>query len=264
MAHFFTKEKKYATINPLVEERKGFFVRILAIDTSNQTLTVAVCEEKKIIGQYTITVKRNHSLTLMQAITQLMKEVGLIPMDIDRIVVAQGPGSYTGLRIGVTTAKTLAYTLKKELVGISSLKVLAANCIGVTGPIIPVFDARRNNIYTGIYEYVDGILTTVMADRHIAMEEWLGQLKKFASVYFVGEDAEKFRLQIEAALPHAKINAISQWQIPNSATLAELGRLAEPEADIHHFLPNYLKRVEAEENWLKEHTSEVENYVEKI
>ncbi|WP_086312837.1 tRNA threonylcarbamoyl adenosine modification protein YeaZ [Enterococcus sp. 7F3_DIV0205] len=239
-------------------------MRILAIDTSNQTLTIAVCEEKKIIGQYTITVKRNHSLTLMPAITQLVKDVGLTPKDLDRIVVAQGPGSYTGLRIGVTTAKTLAYTLKKELVGVSSLKALAANCVNVKSTIIPLFDARRNNIYTGAYKYVENRLTTVIADQHIGMEEWLERLKEFDHLYFVGEDVEKFRSQIESTLPNAEICDFSQWQIPSGAALAELGRLAEPEVDIHHFLPNYLKRVEAEENWLKEHTPEVENYVEKI
>ncbi|EOL43335.1 tRNA (adenosine(37)-N6)-threonylcarbamoyltransferase complex dimerization subunit type 1 TsaB [Enterococcus caccae] len=239
-------------------------MRILAIDTSNQTLAVAVCEENKIIGQYTITVKRNHSLTLMPTITRLMKDVGLSPTDIDRIVVAQGPGSYTGLRIGVTTAKTLAYTLKKELVGISSLKTLAANCIKSKGMIIPIFDARRNNVYTGAYKYVDGVLTTIIADQHIGMDTWLEQLKEFDHVYFVGEDVEKFRVQIESTIPKAEICNIPQWQIPNASILAELGRLAEPELDIHHFLPNYLKRVEAEENWLKEHTPEVEHYVEKI
>ncbi|ALS00896.1 tRNA threonylcarbamoyladenosine biosynthesis protein TsaB [Enterococcus silesiacus] len=239
-------------------------MRILAIDTSNQTLTVAVCEEKKIIGQYTITVKRNHSLTLMSAITQLVKDVGLTPKDIDRIVVAQGPGSYTGLRIGVTTAKTLAYTLNKELVGVSSLKTLAANCTGISGLIVPLFDARRNNVYTGAYEYNEGVLTSVIADQHIAFEEWLLQLKEFNQVYFVGEDVEKFRLQITSILPNAKICTIAQWQIPNAAVLAELGRVSEPVNDIHQFLPNYLKRVEAEENWLKDHTPEVENYVEKI
>lgn len=245
-------------------KERDFFVRILAIDTSNQTLTVAICEEKKIIGQYTITVKRNHSLTLMPVITRLVKDVSLTPKDIDRIVVAQGPGSYTGLRIGVTTAKTLAYTLKKELVGVSSLKALAANCVTIKGAIVPVFDARRDNVYTGAYEYVDGVLTTIKADQHIAMEEWLEQLKEFEHLYFVGEDVEKFRVQIETALPDAKINVITQWQIPNGSTLAELGRLEEAEVDVHRFLPNYLKRVEAEENWLKEHTTEVENYVEKI
>ncbi|MEI5995457.1 tRNA threonylcarbamoyl adenosine modification protein YeaZ [Enterococcus sp. 4G2_DIV0659] len=200
----------------------------------------------------------------MPAITQVVKEVGLTPKDLDRIVVAQGPGSYTGLRIGVTTAKTLAYTLKKELVGISSLKTVAANCVGIEGMIVPIFDARRNNVYTGGYEYINGTLETVLYDRHISLDSWLEKLAEFPNVYFVGSDVENFRNQIEEALPTAEICDIPNWQIPNGATLSELGRLATPEKNIHQFLPDYLKRVEAEENWLKEHTPEVENYVEKI
>ncbi|WP_285603668.1 tRNA (adenosine(37)-N6)-threonylcarbamoyltransferase complex dimerization subunit type 1 TsaB, partial [Enterococcus faecalis] len=98
-------------------------MRILAIDTSNQTLSIAVCENQKILGSYTATVKRNHSLTLMPAIDYLMSQLNLAPTAIDRFVVAEGPGSYTGLRLGVTTAKTLAYTLKKELVGHSHLSL---------------------------------------------------------------------------------------------------------------------------------------------
>lgn len=79
----------------------------------------------------------------MPAIDYLMSQLNLAPTAIDRFVVAEGPGSYTGLRLGVTTAKTLAYTLKKELVGISSLQTLAANCVGQTGLVVPLFDARR-------------------------------------------------------------------------------------------------------------------------
>ena len=239
-------------------------MRILAIDTSNQTLSVAVCDDEKIIGQYTITVKRNHSLTLMPAITQLMKDIGMSPKELDRIVVAQGPGSYTGLRIGVTTAKTLAYTLKKEVVGVSSLKTIAANCVSIKGVIVPLVDARRNNVYTGAYEYIEGRLTTVIADQHIALEKWLDDLKAFDQVYFVGEDVSKFLKQIETNLPKATINKIPQWQIPQGTVLAELGRKEEAITDIHDFLPNYLKRVEAEENWLKDHQSDGESYVEKI
>lgn len=239
-------------------------MHILAIDTSNQTLAIAVCKDKQILGQYTVAVKKNHSLTLMPAVTELVKNVGITPNELDRIVVAQGPGSYTGLRIGVTTAKTLAYTLKKELVGISSLKALAANCVGRNGLIVPLFDARRNNVYTGAYEFVDGELQSVLPDRHIGLDAWLNELESFSDVYFVGEDVEKFQLFIEQTLPEAKINTVPQWQIPNGAVLAELGRVANPQEEIHQFLPNYLKRVEAEENWLKEHTPEGENYVEKI
>lgn len=238
-------------------------MRLLAIDTSNQTLTLAVSEEQQLLGEYTITVKKNHSLSLMPMISNLVSAVGLSPHDLDRIVVAKGPGSYTGLRIGVTTAKTLAYTMKKELVGVSSLKTVAANCTLVKGPIVPLFDARRNNVYTGCYEYQDGICVNTIADQHISLDEWLEQLKKLPSVYFVGEDVEKFREHIQVALPQATFNNVPAWQIPSGRVLAELGRLEEP-VSIHNFLPDYLKRVEAEENWLKDHKDEGQNYVEKI
>lgn len=239
-------------------------MRILALDTSNQTLTIALCEGQEILAEYTLTIKKNHSLTLMPAIARLMADSGFQAQDIDRFVVAQGPGSYTGLRIGVTTAKTLAYTIKKELVGISSLKSLAANCVTISGVIVPLFDARRENVYTGAYRFLDGVLETVISDRHIAMSAWLKELEKSGeAIYFVGKDVETFRSLIESELPQATLNNIPQWQIPNAAVLAQLGSKAEPIVDIHAFSPNYLKRVEAEENWLKDHEGS-DRYVEKI
>ena len=134
----------------------------LAIDTSNQTLSVAICNDQQLIGQYTGTTNKNHSLALMPAIDFIMKENQITPQGIERIVVAQGPGSYTGLRIGVTTAKTLAWTLGVELVGISSLASLAANSLDYQGLIVPLFDARRNNVYTGIYQWQGSQLVTIV------------------------------------------------------------------------------------------------------
>ena len=238
-------------------------MRLLAIDTSNQTLTLAVSEDQQLLGEYTMNVKKNHSLSLMPAISKLVSSVGLLPNDIDRIVVAKGPGSYTGLRIGVTTAKTLAYTMKKELVGISSLKIIAANCFLERGPIVPLFDARRNNVYTGCYEYQNGVCINTVADQHIDLKKWLGLLKTLPTVYFVGEDVIKFKELIQSILPHARFNEVPTWQIPSGRVLAELGRIEKP-SSIHDFLPDYLKRVEAEENWLKDHKDEGQNYVEKI
>ncbi|MBL1230485.1 tRNA (adenosine(37)-N6)-threonylcarbamoyltransferase complex dimerization subunit type 1 TsaB [Enterococcus sp. BWB1-3] len=241
-------------------------MRILAIDTSNQTLSVAVCENNRILGAYTSTVQKNHSTTLMPAISKVMEDSQLKPKDLDRIVVAQGPGSYTGLRIGVTTAKTLAYSLSIDLVGISSLLTLAANCLNMDSLIVPLFDARRNNVYSGAYQYdkVNENWETVIPDQHISMNQWLEKLKDFPSIYFVGEDVEKFRITIEEKLDNAEINKHPQWQIPSGAVLAQLGAGKEPVKEVHHFLPEYLKRVEAEENWLKDHFPGDENYVEKI
>ena len=238
-------------------------MKILAMDTSNQTMAVAVVADQQLLGQMQTTVNKNHSKSLMPAIESLMNEVALTPKELTRIVVAQGPGSYTGLRIGVTTAKTLADTLKIDLVGVSSLKVLAANCIGRTEWIVPLFDARRKNVYAGAYQWRAGELVNVLPDQHIALTDLL-QLLKGQSVYFVGEDLQKFQLEIAEALPEAVCNAVLTWNYPNGAVLAELGAQAATVSAIHPFLPQYLKRVEAEEKWLATHTDEEASYVEKI
>lgn len=237
-------------------------MNVLAMDTSNQTMAVAVIQEKKMLGQIQTTVNKNHSKSLMPAIETLMKEISINPQELNRIVVAEGPGSYTGLRIGVTTAKTLADTLNLDLVGISSLKVIAANCIDRAELIVPIFDARRKNVYAGGYQWRDGQLTQVMEDQHISLSELLIKLKD-KQVYFVGADVQNFTEEIQNELPQAIINQQIIWNYPNGVTLAELGLAATP-TDIHTFLPRYLKRVEAEEKWLETHELGEESYVEKI
>ncbi|MFV0559519.1 MAG: tRNA (adenosine(37)-N6)-threonylcarbamoyltransferase complex dimerization subunit type 1 TsaB [Enterococcus sp.] len=237
----------------------------LGIDTANQTMAIGLIEENVVLGQIQTNIKRNHSITLMPAIDQLFSDVQKVPEDIDRIAVSQGPGSYTGLRIGVTTAKTLAYTLKKELVGVSSLATLAANCIGRTELIIPLFDARRKNVYAGMYRFVDGQLVQVVEDAHRSIQDVLELAKsKHEEVYFVGEDCAKFLPEITASLPDAKINEVPEWNLPSGVVLAQLGAKLHPIEDISGFLPHYLKRVEAEEKWLETHTPGAESYVEKI
>lgn len=236
---------------------------ILGIDTSNQPLTVGLLEDDRVLGQVQTTVKKNHSITLMPAIDQLVQSVDLTSEDIDCIAVAQGPGSYTGLRIGVTVAKTLAYTLDKKLVGVSSLKVLAANCLGIEDLIVPIFDARRNNVYAGIYQWQEGKLQTIAEDRHIALTELLEKIKKH-HVYFVGLDTAKFADQILEKLPQARINQVPLWNLPSGATVAQLAMEEAPSENVHGFLPKYLKRVEAEEKWLQTHEEDDRGYVEKI
>lgn len=244
----------------LSESGESINMKILAFDTSNQTLAVAVLENQQTIAEFQLNRKMNHSLTLMPAIEHVMKVSGLTPKDLDRIVVAQGPGSYTGIRIAVTTAKTLANTLDIELVGVSSLKSLAANT-NDSRLIVPIMDARRNNVYTGIYQWENGQLNTIINDQHIALESLLSEIKETA--IFVGE-TEKFAEQIRAALPTAEIKVDDRINLPNGVTLGQLGSYAEPIADVQGFVPAYLKRVEAEEKWLQTHQPGDENYVEKI
>jgi tRNA threonylcarbamoyladenosine biosynthesis protein TsaB len=126
-------------------------MKMLAIDTSNFVMGVAVVEENKVIGEIITNLKKNHSVRVMNAVESLLKDCDIAPSELDRIVVAHGPGSYTGVRIGVTIAKTLAWTLNIPLIGVSSLEALAANGRYFDGYIAPLFDARRQQLYTGLY-----------------------------------------------------------------------------------------------------------------
>jgi len=228
-------------------------MKLLAFDTSNQALSLAILEDEHLLAQTTLNIKKNHSITLMPAIDFLMNSLDMKPTDLDRIVVAQGPGSYTGLRIAVATAKTLAHTLKIELVGVSSLLALVPE--QVEGLVIPIMDARRNNVYAGFYQSGQA----VRPEAHLPLAEVM-EIAGAADqpVTFVGETAT-FAEQIKDALPQAAI----QSTLPDAATIGCLG-LDLPAQSIHDFVPNYLKRVEAEENWLKTHQESSDSYIQRL
>ena len=228
-------------------------MKIAAFDTSSKALTLAILEDETLLAQMTLNIKKNHSITLMPAIDFLMNSLDMKPTDLDRIVVAQGPGSYTGLRMAVATAKTLAHTLKIELVGVSSLLALVPE--QVEGLVIPVMDARRNNVYAGFYQSGQA----VRPEAHLPLAEVL-EIAGVADqpVTFVGETAV-FAEQIEAALPGVSV----QPTLPDAAVIGRLG-LDLPAQSIHDFVPNYLKRVEAEENWLKTHQESSNSYIQRL
>ena len=227
-------------------------MKVLAFDTSSKALSLAILEDKQVLAETTINIKKNHSITLMPAIDFLMASLDWTPKDLDRIVVAEGPGSYTGLRIAVATAKTLAHTLNIELVGMSSLLALVPR--QQEGVVVPIMDARRNNVYAGFYENAKA----VFPEAHLSFVEVLEQVKDAEQVTFVGE-VGPFVEQIQEHLPRTNYKET----LPNAANLALLAW--DKEADsLHDFVPNYLKRVEAEENWLKNHTESGEPYIKRL
>ena len=228
-------------------------MKILAFDTSSTALSVALLEDGKVLAETLLAVKKNHSISLMPTIDFLVAQVGWQPTDLDRIAVAEGPGSYTGLRVAVATAKTLAYALKIDLVGVSSLQALTD--VAQKGVLIPLMDARRNNVYVGFYEEGQALVV----DRHAPFSEVLEQAKSYDQVTFVGEVAA-FVDQIAEQLPEAAILA-SQ---PSARLIGLLGQDLKP-VNVDAFVPQYLKRVEAEENWLKTHEeNNRDNYIKRV
>ena len=227
-------------------------MKVLAFDTSSKALSLAILEDKQVLAETMINIKKNHSITLMPAIDFLMASLDWTPKDLDRIVVAEGPGSYTGLRIAVATAKTLAHTLNIELVGMSSLLALVPR--QQEGLLVPLMDARRNNVYAGFYENAK----PVMPEAHLSFAGVLEKVKDADQVTFVGE-VGPFVEQIQEQLPQASC----QETLPNAANLA-LWAWDKKADSLHDFVPNYLKRVEAEENWLKNHTESGKSYIKRL
>jgi len=225
---------------------------ILAIDTSNYALGVALIEENQVLGEYITNLKKNHSVRIMPAIQTLMKDCERVPADLTKIVVAKGPGSYTGVRIGVTIAKTLAWTLNIPLVGISSLEILAS---GVSryfdGYVSPLFDARRGQVYTGLYQTHGSEFLTVKEDRLVMLADWAESLKGAGkSILFIGNDLLLHQATIADHLESQAVFAAITEHNPRPSELALLGK-DKPGEDIHSFVPNYIRLAEAEAKWLE-------------
>ena len=223
----------------------------IAIDTSNTTLSIALVEDNQILYEIIETTKNDHSRRLMPAIDRMFKQTQRFPKDLDLISVAKGPGSYTGVRIGVTVAKTLAWTLKKPLVGVSSLEILARN-LYEEGYVVPLFDARRQSVFAGVY---DGkTYESVIADGHYDLSQLLEILsKKDKKIYFLGNDVVKYWEVITQTLGNKAIKVEdADLNIPHASILAQIAVNRKPVNDIHHFCPTYNRLPEAEVNWLAE------------
>lgn len=227
-------------------------MKVLAIDTSNYVLGIALIDGEKVICEYITNLKKNHSVRVMPAIEQVMKESETKPSELTKIVVAKGPGSYTGVRIGVSIAKTLAWTLGIPLVGVSSLEVLAA-ATGryFQGSVSPLFDARRGQIYTGLFHYSMGKLEIIEADQLIQSKDWATQLKQRSEpILFLGNDLPIHQPVFEDILgPQAEFAEITEHN-PRPSELALLGKDL-PGEDVHSFVPNYIRLAEAEAKWLE-------------
>lgn len=136
-------------------------MKILALDSSGLVASVAVVEDNQLLAEYTVNYKKTHSQTLLPMLDEIAKMIELDLETIDAIAVAAGPGSFTGLRIGSATAKGLGLALKKPLIPVPTVDALAYNLYDSTGVICPMMDARRKQVYTGIYRFADHELVTV-------------------------------------------------------------------------------------------------------
>ncbi|MBY0054406.1 tRNA (adenosine(37)-N6)-threonylcarbamoyltransferase complex dimerization subunit type 1 TsaB [Brevibacillus agri] len=230
-------------------------MRVLAIDTSNLVLSVAVVEEERVLAEMTTNQQKNHSVRLMDCISELLDATGTSPEQLSGFGVANGPGSYTGVRIGVATAKSMAWSLNVPVIGVSSLEVVAMNALGFPGLIVPLFDARRGQVYSGCYR-TNGLESVEAQEKEkiVLLQEWLPQLRDLAQgepVLFLGEDVRIHRKAIEQELGEQARFASPAANHPRAAHIgyAALRRLQDG-GSAHELVPEYLQLAEAEAKWL--------------
>lgn len=229
-------------------------MKILAIDTSTATMGIALVDDQKVYAEFTTNLKKNHSVRLMPVVDQLFEEVGWQPRDIDLIAVAKGPGSYTGVRIGVTTAKTLSFTLEVPLIGVSTLEAMAYGSNSFSGVISPLIDARRGQAYTGLYKKIDGVWSNLEEDRIILVSDWVKVTSKYnEKILFVGDDVQA-HLETLSQLGDKATYGMPAF---NSSRPSVIGYLAKQMYEngkldnVFDFAPAYLQIVEAEAKLLE-------------
>ncbi len=163
---------------------------ILALESSAKAASVALMQDAELLAQYSQCSGLTHSRTLLPMVEDMLKNTDKKLADVDFIAVAHGPGSFTGIRIGVSTVKGLAWASDKKCVGVSTLAAMAWHGAAAGGLVCPVMDARRSQVYNALFEIKDGAPERLCRDRAIALSELAAELKGYdREVLLVGDGA---------------------------------------------------------------------------
>ncbi len=233
---------------------------ILALETSTLVSSVALGTVDTLLGEITLQTKKTHSELLMPHIDKLLKMAGIKKTELKAVAVSIGPGSFTGLRIGLATAKTLAYALQIPIVGVPSLAALAYGC-SVPGVILaPMLDAQKGNVYQAVFQWQNGELQELRATRVVDIQEALEDLTQYdLPVLVMGEAAvlhsekiQKIGKNLELAKPHLIIQ--------RAASVAGVGHTLLGQGKVQDVMtlePVYIRRSEAEVLWERRQESSV-------
>jgi tRNA threonylcarbamoyladenosine biosynthesis protein TsaB len=226
-------------------------MRLLAIDSCTPVATGAVLTDQRLAAEFVIQNQKTHSANLLPSINQMLKTVDLTVNDMDYIACGIGPGSFTGQRIGVATAKALAHAANKPMVGVSALESMAYNLPGVSELICPIMDARRQQVYTGTYRWEGDVLHTLTKDRAISLQQLLEELKG-QDVFFLGDGVSSFRETITGVLgANAKFAPSHLLQVRGGSVAQCAARhiLQKESCSYAELQPLYLRLSQAEREY---------------
>jgi tRNA threonylcarbamoyladenosine biosynthesis protein TsaB len=223
---------------------------ILAIEASTPVSSVALLGEEGLVAEYTLSLQSTQSERLLPAIDTILKDTERTGEDVSAVAVSVGPGSFTGVRVAVSTAKGIARAWEKPVIAVSSLLGLANRFPEVSLPIFALLDARKNEVYAASFHNEQGILKVDTPERAIRPEVLCREIRKPA--LFVGEGALRYRSLLRECLPSYAVFTEGSLNNPSAASIAEIGlskfrrgRVLSPEAVV----PNYIRRSEAEIYW---------------
>ena len=160
-------------------------MRILAIDSSSMVATVAITTDGILNAEYTINHKKTHSQTLLPMIAEIVKMIEIDMDSIDAVAITGGPGSYTGLRIGSATAKGIGLALNKPIINVPTMDALAYNLYSSQYVICPIMDARRGQVYTGIYKFEETEMKTIKPQCIMMIDELIKELDTIKEIGYV-------------------------------------------------------------------------------
>lgn len=225
----------------------------LAIDTATKVCTVALCRDEEILAEYTINMGHTHSEGLLPQLDQLLARTGVKKREIELIAVSMGPGSFTGLRIGLATAEAMAYSWQCYLHGVDTLKALAYN-LQLEGVVLaPVLDAQKGNFYQALYKWEMGELVELAPVAVVSAEQALERMAlQGMPALLLGECAKL----VKKGLPDFVKAAPEALMMPKASSVALLAQAefdAASDKKIFGLEPYYIRRSEAEELWEKKH-----------
>ena len=224
-------------------------MRILGIESSSLVASAAVVENEVTLAEYTVNYKKTHSQTLLPMIDEMMRLLDMEPSAVDAIAVSGGPGSFTGLRIGSATAKGLGLALKKPLIHVPTLDAMAYGLFGASGLICPMMDARRQQVYTGIYRFEERF-EIVMEQSALAVADLAERLNALGErVIFLGDGVPVYEKQLAETLTVPYCFAPAHVSRQRAASVADLGAVYFAEEKIEtaaEHKPDYLRKSQAE------------------
>jgi len=229
---------------------------LLGIETSTKTGSVAIVSDDCVIAQYSLNIELTHSERLMATVDRVLKDTGLAVAGLDGFAVAIGPGSFTGLRIGISTVKGLAFATGKPVAAVPTLQALAWNLPFAGYPVCPLLDARKKEVYAALYNNDGSVPVQKMTETVIPLSQLAGLVA--GTTVFTGEGSYLYREEIEKIFSKRALFAPRSAILPSAAAVAEIGLAMFRSGNLSNLdvlAPKYIRRPEAEVAWEKRQKS---------